>query len=250
MPGRPSGRRGHGAQQLLSERHREGAGAAGRHSTRPRGSCHPRLCPQGLELPETHGFPSPSHKFLTQCLHPPTHPRNYLLIESAVYWALGTQWGHFAKTPGEKSPLGKAGDRSRTGGGRTGGSDGGESPEGGWRRTQGGGKDKAGAPAALEGCLGGEALRAGATAPSPWQPRRSQTQLGKSGELSTQDTHTQFGHRQGPARAREKRAGTEGRGRVSVQTSRSRCKGPRARARLRCWRPQHEGGRDVFQEPP
>lgn len=75
---------------------------------------------------------------------------------------------------------------------------------GGWRRTQGGEKNEAGAPAVLEGCLG-EALRAGATAPSSWQPRRSQTELGKSGELSSQDTHTQFRHRQGPAHMRERK---------------------------------------------
>ena len=167
-------------QALFSARHREVASAAGRHSTQLRVSFHPQLCPQGLEMPRTQGFPSLSHKFLIQCLHPPQPPELFIerllstgpwgpsgdtllrLLEKRVSW--GKQETEPDKWREGRRQRGRWESRRRV------------EADAGRRKERGGG-----GPAALEGCLG-EALRAGATAPSSWQPRRSQTQLGKSGE--------------------------------------------------------------------
>lgn len=131
------------------------------------GFFHPHLCPQGPALPRTPGFPSLSHTSLIKYLH----PHSVLFIERLLSTGL---WGPSGDTLLLLLELRVRRGKPATHSGQGGVGDGrwrgevGRAPGGGWRRAQGGGSR--GRPQPCRQLR--EDLRAGATAPSSWQPRR------------------------------------------------------------------------------
>lgn len=185
------------------------------------GSFHRHLCPQGPALPRRPVSPSSAPDLGISVF---AHPRSHVLSACCLPGSgdpVGTlcydSWSRESAAENWRHELGRG---RGTGGGEACGA-----PGGGRRRTQEGGSREAGAPADLQAA--GEALRAGAAAPSSWQPRRSQTQLAEPGERSAQDTHTQLGPGQGPAQVGERKDGKERSG-VTASAAALGCRRPRS----------------------